>query len=67
MEQTTQQAIASFLVVVVLVGALFISLVVEFMDCPSCGDHSLYKYFCNYCGGDGEVTLVHYIAHILAS
>lgn len=67
MEQRTQQAIVSFLVVVVVVGALFFSVVVEFMDCPSCGGHPIYKYFCGYCGGDGKVTLVHYIAHMVAS
>jgi len=56
----------------VIVGVVFLLLLlfagfVEFIACPRCGGTPLIEHFCGFCGGDGRITLIEYLIHLLAN
>lgn len=64
--RSTKEEFVSSVIVVSLVIVIFaVMSTVEFINCPKCENHDPEKYSCTHCGGDGKVTLLHYLVIVL--
>jgi NADH:ubiquinone oxidoreductase subunit 6 (subunit J) len=62
---TKEEFVASIIVVAFVIAVFVFMATVEMMHCPKCENHESEKYSCTYCGGDGKVTLLQYLAIVL--
>lgn len=53
------------IVIVVIIGLFFVAAFVDLITCPTCRGIPLVQYLCPTCGGDGKITVLQYILHIL--
>jgi hypothetical protein len=62
---TKEELVASIIVVAFVIAVFAFMATVEMMHCPKCENHEPEKYSCTYCGEDGKVTLLQYLAIVL--
>jgi len=49
------------MITLLIIGAMYFVIYIDFIECPNCHGISLIKEFCSVCGHDGRITILQYL------